>query len=308
MRLIPLIALSFVVCCLIASPCSATCQNAKEPAAAAAEEVKPPIVTLPDSVLMKDVAYITDGDPLQKMDIYAPKEAKNAPVVVFIHGGGWNKRDKDEVSSQPKLFNAAGIIVVSINYRLVPAVTHPENVRDVAAAVAWISKNISKHGGDPGQIFVMGHSAGSHLAALVATDDRYLAAHGLHRNQLAGVITLDGSAFDIPDRVRNGSETIAENCRRAFGTDEKVQQDGSPVTHVRGETSLPPFLMVYLKTDSLNHKQTQRFAELVQAAAGKARVVHITEEKTHQSLCDDLGTDHDTTGPMLIEFIRSGAR
>ena len=306
MRVIRLSALSLFVCCLMAPSCSAVGQSGKEPALAASEEVKPPIVTLPDSVVTKDVAYVNDGDPLQAMDIYAPKDAKNAPVVVFIHGGGWNKRDKDEVSSQPKLFNAAGIIVVSINYRLVPAVTHPENVRDVAAAVAWIAKNISKHGGDPGQIFVMGHSAGSHLAALVATDDRYLAAHGLHRNQLAGVITLDGSAFDIPDRVRNGSETIADNCRRAFGTDEKVQQDGSPVTHVKGETSLPPFLMVYLKTDSLNHKQTQRFAELVQAAAGKAKVVHITEEKTHQSLCDDLGTDHDATGPLLVEFVRQG--
>ncbi|MFO1003412.1 MAG: alpha/beta hydrolase [Planctomycetaceae bacterium] len=270
MRLIRLGALCFAVYCLVAPSCSAVCQSGKEPALAASAEVKPPIVTLPDSVVTKDVVYVTDGDPLQAMDIYARRTQKNAPVVVFIHGGGWSKRDKDEVSSQPKLFNAAGIIVVSINYRLVPAVTHPENVRDVAAAVAWISKNISKHGGDPGQIFVMGHSAGSHLAALVATDDRYLAAHGLHRNQLAGVITLPMVPPSIFLAVRNGSgDDCGKLPHRAFGTGEKVQQDGSPVTHVQGETSLPPFLMVYLKTDSLNHKQTQP-AELVQAAAGKA--------------------------------------
>ncbi|MFO0978876.1 MAG: alpha/beta hydrolase [Planctomycetaceae bacterium] len=247
MRVICQTALLLFLGCVISQPCCAQTQNGKEPSVTAAEETKPPIVALPDSVVTSNVAYVTDGDVLQTLDIYAPKAAANAPVVVFVHGGGWNKRDKDEVGSQPKLFNAAGIIVVSINYRLVPAVTHPENVRDVAAAIAWISKNIAKHGGDPGRIFVMGHSAGSHLAALVATDDRYLAAHGLHRSQLAGVISLDGSAFDIPDRVRNGSETIAENCRRAFGNDEKVQQDGSPVNHVQGETGLPPFLLIYLK-------------------------------------------------------------
>ncbi|MFO0869676.1 MAG: alpha/beta hydrolase, partial [Pirellulales bacterium] len=275
---------------------------------ATAEVAKPPIVTWPDSVVTTNVPYVTAGGPLQSMDIYAPPSAKNSPVVVFIHGGGWNKRDKDEVGSQPKLFNAAGIIVVSINYRLVPAVTHPENVRDVAAAIAWIHANIAQHGGDPGRLFILGHSAGSHLAALVATDDRYLSAHGLHRNQLAGVISLDGSAFDIPDRIKHGSEQIAENCRKAFGDDEKVQRDGSPVSHVRGNIALPPFLLFYLKDESLNHKQARRFAELVRAAGGRARLVHVTENKTHQSLCDDLGTGHDATGPLLVEFVRGGLR
>ena len=281
-------------------------QTVQNPASASgnAEEPKPPIVLAAETLVTRDVDY-TDktGDKLRTLDLYLPKGVKNASVVVFIHGGGWSKRDKDEVGSQPKLFNAAGTIVASINYRLIPAVRHPENVEDVAAAVAWLYRNISKSGGDPNKIVLMGHSAGSHLAALVATDGRYLAAHGLRRNQLRGVVTLDGSAFDIPDRIKNGSEQVAENCRRAFGESEEVQTDGSPVHHIDGPIPLPPFLLVYLKEGSLNHAQSQKFAERVETAGGKAKLVHISDDKTHQALCDDLGTENDRTGPILLKFI-----
>ena len=237
-----------------------------------------------------------------------PAKDPNAPCFVFIHGGGWSKRDKDEVGSQPKLFNSAGIIVVSVNYRLVPAIRHPENVQDIAAGIAWISKNIAKYGGDPNKIVLMGHSAGSHLAALVATDGRYLAAHGLRRNELRGVVTLDGSAFDIPDRIKNGSEQIAENCRKAFGEQEEVQLDGSPIKHIEGQIPVAPFLLAYLKEGSLNHSQSRKFAELVERTGGKAKLIHITDGKTHQALCDDLGTENDQAGPILVDFVKSVTR
>lgn len=269
------------------------------------EETKPPIVLAADTLVTHDVHYTDQTkDKLRTLDIYAPRGAKAAPVFMFIHGGGWSKRDKDEVGSQPKLFNSAGIIVVSVNYRLIPAVRHPDNVADIAAAIAWIYKNIAKSGGDPNKIVLMGHSAGSHLAALVATDGRYLATHGLRRNQLRGVVTLDGSAFDIPDRIKNGSEQVAENCRRAFGEREEVQADGSPVNHVTGQVPLPPFLLVYLKEGSLNHSQSRKFSELVERAGGKAKLTHISDGKSHQALCDDLGTNSDHAGPILIEFVK----
>lgn len=143
---------------------------------------------------------------------------------------------------------------------------------------------------------------------MVSTDDRYLAAHGLHRNHLAGVISLDGSAFDIPDRIKNGAATIAENCRKAFGENPDVQADGSPVNHVKNSAPLPPYLLVYLKEDSLNHRQSQRFSELVESAGGNSSLKHITDEKTHQELCDDLGTQRDATGPLLVEFVRQVVR
>lgn len=284
--------------------------SAAEPVAKeSAVEPKPPIVIAPNTVVTHDVAYTEHtGDKLRTLDLYVPKGAEGAPVFVFIHGGGWNKRDKDEVGSQPKLFNTAGAIVVSLNYRLAPAVHHPENVEDISAAIAWLQKNIAKSGGNPDKIVLMGHSAGSHLAALVATDGRYLAAHGLRRNQLRGVVSLDGSAFDIPDRIKNGVPQVADNCRLAFGERAEVQADGSPMNHIAGEVPLPPFLLIYRAEDSLNHTQSKRFAEGVERAGGKAKLVHIGETKTHQALCDDLGTDHDDAGPVLVAFLKEVTR
>lgn len=274
-----------------------------------AEESKPPIVVAADTLVTHDVPYTDQaGDKLRTLDIYAPKGARGAPVFVFIHGGGWSKRDKDEVGSQPKLFNSAGTLVVSLNYRLAPAIHHPANVEDIAAAISWISKNIEKSGGDPHKIVLMGHSAGSHLAALVATDGRYLAAHGLRRDQLAGVVTLDGSAFDIPDRIKKGSPVVADNCRRAFGESAEAQADGSPINHITGPIPLPPFLLLYLKEGGLNHAQSKDFSERVERAGGKATLVHISDGKTHQALCDDLGTENDHAGPMLIEFVKKVTR
>src|SRR4030095_10355295 len=104
----------------------------------------------------------------QSLDIYAPKAAQKLPVIVYIHGGGWGKGDKREVGAKPQFFTSAAWLLVSINYRLLPAGKHPANVEDVAKALAWVHSNIARHGGDPARLFVMGHSAGAHLAALGA--------------------------------------------------------------------------------------------------------------------------------------------
>lgn len=120
-------------------------------------ETNPPIVLGSSTIVSANIAYSDNAHPLQKLDVYAPRGCNDAPVFVFVHGGGWNKRDKDEVGAQPKLFNEAGIIVVSINYRLVPEIQHPKNVQDVAESIAWIHKNIAKYGGDPKKIVLMGH-------------------------------------------------------------------------------------------------------------------------------------------------------
>lgn len=134
----------------------------------------------------KDVAF--GPDALQKLDIYAPAQAKKAPTVIFVHGGEWTKHDKKTVHYKPKAFNDMGVIFVSTNYRLSPQDAHPAQVSDVAAAVAWVHNNIARYGGDPDNIFIMGHSAGCHLVTLVSLDPRYLKAVGLQPSNLRGVI------------------------------------------------------------------------------------------------------------------------
>ena len=148
----------------------------------------------------RDVPYAAPGgDPkLNSLDIYAPEGKTKCPVVVFIHGGGWQIGDKRSgAQAKGKGFPEQGYVFVSINYRLAPKVKHPVLAQDVAKAIAYVHANIGKYGGDPDRIFVMGHSAGAHLAALVSTDDRYLNAEGLTLKTLRGTILLDGGSYDM---------------------------------------------------------------------------------------------------------------
>ena len=133
--------------------------------------------SLPADVATRlDVAYGEHDD--QRLDVYALNDAKRAPVMVYVHGGGWRRGDKSAVGRKAQFFTGLGWVLVSTNYRLLPEGKHPTNVQDVAQALAWVHDHVAEHGGDPERIFLMGHSAGAHLAALVATDERHLKAAG----------------------------------------------------------------------------------------------------------------------------------
>ncbi len=117
----------------------------------------------------RDIPYADPPHTRQVLDVYSPKDAKNLPVVFWIHGGGWQTGDKSDVQLKPQAFNDKGFVFVSTNYRLLPAVDMGAIVRDVAKAVGWAHKHAAEYGGDPTRLIVMGHSAGAQLAALVCT-------------------------------------------------------------------------------------------------------------------------------------------
>src|SRR4051812_15979676 len=126
-----------------------------------------------------NIRYVDDGHERQVLDVYSPKDAKNLPVVFWIHGGGWQAGDKTSVQLKPQVFVDKGFVFVSTNYRLLPSVDMGTIIRDVAKSIHWVHDHIAEYGGDPKRLFVMGHSAGAQLAALVCTDDRYLKAEKL---------------------------------------------------------------------------------------------------------------------------------
>ncbi len=303
--------IGFLICAGLigcgASPDAPTANRATTQPAASSSHRQPPLELGKSTVVTHDVRYAaTPGvDPyFQSLDIYAPRDGKAMPVVLFLHGGGWTRGDRKEVGAQPRLFNDNGIVLVSVDYRLSPAAVHPAHVDDVASAIAWVHANIAKYGGDPDRIIVMGHSAGSHLAALVATDPGPLERAGLKLSNLAGAISLDGSAFDIPDRILKGGEKLAQNCVRAFGPDPAVQADASPINHIHKDAGIPPFLLIYVREGSLNHIQSQATCERLLAVGNRAEMRHV-EGKTHASLHHDLGTDNNPAGPLIVQFVRS---
>src|SRR5687767_15010899 len=125
-----------------------------------------------DVVETKDIAY---GDHAkQKLDLTVPRDARDFSTIIFIHGGAWREGDRRLYGALGRRLAAAGVGLAATSYRLSPQVKHPEHVKDVARAFAWVHANIAKHGGSPDRLYVMGHSAGGHLAALLALDPTYL--------------------------------------------------------------------------------------------------------------------------------------
>lgn len=173
------------------------CSNAKE-ADASENSVK---IEITQKLAIRYTTMPGVDAKYHSLDIYTPKNASNLPVIMMIHGGGWRRGDKSNDFSGRNLaeiYCREGFIFVSINYRLIPAGKHPANVQDIAKAVAWVHDHIEEYGGSRARINIMGHSAGGHLAALMSTNEKWLAAEGKTLGVLKRAVILDSAAYDIP--------------------------------------------------------------------------------------------------------------
>ena len=244
------------------------------------------------------------------LDIYAPKEAKNLPVVFWIHGGGWQTGDKSSVQEKPKAFVQRGCVFVSTNYRLLPNVEMETIFRDVAKSLGWVHKHIAEYGGDPNRIFVMGHSAGAQLAALMCIDDRYLKAEGVPFSALKGCVPVDGDTYDVPAIIEtaetrrrvHGQPQAKVGHREKFGNDPAKHRDYSAVTHVAKGKGIPPFLIMYVANHPDNSAQAQRLLTVLKEAEIAASA-YGGRETSHTKINADLGLADDPGTKAVYEFM-----
>ncbi len=136
--------------------------------------------------------------PAQHLDLYLPAHAKNSPVVVFFYGGGWNSGDKSSYKFVGAALASAGYIAVLPNYTLYPKARFPRFMQDAARAVAWARDHAAEWGGDPANLYVAGHSAGAHIAIMLALDEEYLKQVGGSTQWLRGAIGLSGPYDFLP--------------------------------------------------------------------------------------------------------------
>jgi acetyl esterase/lipase len=182
-------------------------------------------------------------------------------LVLFVHGGGWSLGDKSDLAWLGEQLARQGVLVAVPNYRLSPAVQHPTHVRDVAQAVAWLSRQGASYGGDPRHLYLAGHSAGAHLASLVALDPTYLAAVGLNAGALRGVIGISGAGYDLD--AQYASTPMAPVFYSVFGSDTSRWASAAPVRYV--QPYAPPFLLVHgLDDTQAPATSTQTFAAALQ--------------------------------------------
>jgi arylformamidase len=179
--------------------------------------------------VQRGIPYAEPTNERQMLDVYAPTKGKNRPVVVWIHGGGWKAGDKSGVQKKPQAFVDKGYVFVSTNYRFVPKVTVKEMTGDIAKAIRWVHDHAQEYGGAPNSIFVMGHSAGAHLAALVCTDDRYLKAEGLPLSIIKGCVPVDTAVYDVLKQIETIGSPRAAMYSSVFGKSEASQKEFSPI-------------------------------------------------------------------------------
>lgn len=173
------------------------------------------------------------SDPRQKLDIYSPAGARNAPVVIFFYGGSWQTGQRADYAFAARALAARGFVAVVPDYRLVPAVRYPAFVEDGAAATAWAAANIARHGGDPARIGVAGHSAGGYIALMLALDQRWLAAAGAP-GAVKAAVGLAGP-YDFAPFEPGGAAAAA------FGHEPDAGMT-QPITHARADA--PPVLLL----------------------------------------------------------------
>ncbi len=260
--------------------------------------------------VLHDLSYAgKDGHPRQKLDLHLPEKTPEQPrpVFILIHGGGWQAGDKANANfarAKVRWLLDSGYLVASVNYRLSPAVEHPAHVEDVCRAVAWVQKHVSKHGGDPERLYLLGHSAGAHLAALAAVDAPRLKAAGADPASIRGAVLLDGAGYDIPRQyplLREGS-VLQSMYRQAFTDDPAKQRDASPVHRVTAKP--PPFLILYVSQRRDAARQARLLAEALREKGGRAEIAAIPG-KSHATINADCGKPGDPVTAAIEKFLRS---
>ena len=266
-----------------------------------------PLIRAGEPKVRHDLSYVEPGNERQTLDVYAPGAGKNHPVAIWIHGGGWHSGDKKDVGRKPQAFVVRGFVFVSINYRLWPGVTIQQIAEDVAKAIRWTHDHAAENGGDPGTLFVMGHSAGAQLAALVCTDLRYLKGENLSFSVIKGCVPVDGDTYDLPMRIatvhKSGNQKLAERDAQRFG-DEERQKELSSITYIAKGRHIPPFLILHVGDHPDTRGQSQRLLQALQGAEVPA-TIYPAKGKDHTTLNDDLGVPGDEPSQALFEFLEA---
>ncbi|PCH86045.1 MAG: alpha/beta hydrolase [Piscirickettsiaceae bacterium] len=214
-----------------------------------------------DSTLVSSLTYGLNNR--QKLDIYLPSTlTKKAPVIIFFYGGRWQSGAREEYAFVGQALANRGFITVIPDYRLYPEVEFPGFITDAATATDWVLKHIKQYGGDSSQAYLMGHSAGAHIAAMLVTNTSYLSNIGVSNKQIKGLISLSGPLnFKITD----------DDIKKVFSAASQYS-DTQPITFVDG--SEPNMLLLHgAKDKTLWPANSISMAEKVNRLGGHANII-----------------------------------
>ncbi|MGS0891020.1 alpha/beta hydrolase [Burkholderia stagnalis] len=230
--------------------------------------------------------------PRQRLDVYAPESrtGTNHPVVVYFYGGGWQSGHLSDSRGVAQALAARDVVTIAADYRIYPETVFPGFLDDPAAAVRWTLDHVSAFGGDRKRIFVMGHSSGAHMAAMLATDPRYLAKQRIANTSLSGMIGLSGPYADIPND-RHMDEIFPAALR----------QRALPIALITGNE--PPMLLATGTADTeVDPHNSDRFADAL-----RAHRITVELKKYpgygHDTIIESFSAMQPAASPVLADVI-----
>ncbi len=235
----------------------------------------------------KNIIYAKGSGTIsdQQLNIFEPKKPKSPKdVLIFIHGGNWNSGRKSQYSLIGRNWTKRDIVYVIIDYPLSPSATYKEMAEYSAKSVKWVKENIQNYGGNPDRIFISGHSAGGHLAALISIDDQYFQKLGM-ANPIKGLILIDAAGLDMYGYLLEEKLPKDHTYFKTFSSDQKIWKDASPLYHLH--KGMPPMTIfrgekTYPSIVSSNEKFIKAMQEFApetpyEIIKGKKHVPMITQ-------------------------------
>jgi acetyl esterase/lipase len=235
-----------------------------------------------------DVPY--GKDVKQRMDLYFPaKKASNAPVLVFLHGGGFREGDRKQYGYVAEPFAKQGILTVVASYRLTPGFQYPDQPDDAKAIVTWIYHNIANYGGDPNAIYVSGHSAGAILTADIGVDLAWMDAAKVPRAALRGIVPISGS-YDL----RNAK-------RKEYLPTPEAEEKASALLHVNAPAPLA--IVVYGSQEERLKEPSAALVKAIEAKGSNACTLNL-EGKDHAGAVWELSDANSTLTQAMLGMIK----
>jgi acetyl esterase/lipase len=229
--------------------------------------------------------------PQQRLDVYKPKNLKSpADIVIFIHGGYWSFGNKDEYLFVGEALTTRGFVAVLPDFRLYPNVTFPGFVQDAAKAVRWVHDHAAEIGGDPKHIYLMGHSSGAYVVALLTLDNQYLKAVGLDRSDIAATAAMSGP-YILVFGPRTGPIFNVKSTTQPF--DPRME----PINCVDGHE--PPILLQHGTWDTtVSDKSSIQLADRIRQKGGQVKLI-LYPAGTHMSIMLALSSPFRWLAPVL---------
>ena len=246
------------------------------------------------------IAYLKNSkafiESFPELDVYQPRKSKSNPVVIFIHGGYWEKGSKGLYRIFGRNFAKKGVVTVIPNYTLSPEGNYETMAEEVAAAIRWTHDNIENYNGDPEQIFLMGHSAGGHLIALVGTNPKFLESTDV----IKGIILNDAAGLDMYSYLQQYPPTEEHHYDVTWTKNEANWKDASPIYSL-SEKAPPFFIYVGTKSYPSIISQNKDFIKELNNYQPKVEINYL--KKKHVAMMSQFFFPWNKQYKEIIDFI-----